>query len=172
MNYEALIKSMMSNTAKLTDKEKENALNRGAVSQIPLSVGDVISFTPDLKVMYVDINGTQTPMVVGTLSDTFDETAEPARISLVSFGRHFFNPQTKKVTKPADIAETGTDVTKLTYNVFKDVANLGEIPALLAGKTLKVRGIEQFASINADGTKRLSATQQPMFTTVTAYEFQ
>lgn len=172
MNYQSLVASMLANTAKLTENEKENALNRNAVSAIPLAVGNVISFAPDASVMYQNINGTQIPMIVGVLADTFDASAEPTRISLVAFGRHFFNPQTKVLTKPIDIAEPGTDETKLTYTQFKELATLGEIPARLQGKTLKIRGIAQFESIDANGQARKQANGQSMFQTVYAFEFQ
>lgn len=172
MNYKSLVTSMLANTAKLSDGEKENALNRAAVSAVPLAMNDVISFAPDAKVLYQNINGTQIPMIIGVLSPTFDESAEPIRISLVAFGRHFFNPQTKVLTKPIDIAEEGTDESQLTYTQFKELTTMAEIPARLQGKTVKVRGIEQFESIDAKGKARLQPNGQSMFQTVYAFEFQ
>lgn len=172
MNYKSLVTSMLVNTAKLSESDKENALNRAAVSAIPLAMGDIISFAPDASVLYQNINGTQIPMIIGVLSPTFDENSEPIRISLVAFGRHFFNPQTKVLTKPIDIAEEGTDESQLTYTQFKNLATLGEIPAKLQGTTVKIRGIEQYQSIDANGKARLQPNGQSMFQTIYAFEFQ
>ena len=170
MNYAGLVASMKANTMKMTEGEKSSALERGAVSQLPLAVGQTISFAPDATVLYQNINGTQIPMIIGVLSETFDADAEPVRVSLVSFGRHFFNPQTKVLTKPIDVAEEGTDESRLTYTQFKDLT-LAEIPAKLQGKSVKIRGIGTYASLDAVGNVRKQANSQPMFQTVTAYEF-
>ena len=171
MNCKKLIESMKDETVKLSSEERKQLLSRGAVTQLPLMVGQVITFPSPCDVLIQNVNGNKVPMVVGTIGDAYDEEGEAARISLVSFGRCFTNPQTKVTSTPVTIAETGTDPAKLVYTKIKDLS-LEEVPAEIAGKTVVIRGIQTFNSVNADGTTRTNAQGQPMFQTVYAFEFK
>ena len=179
MDYKALLANAKKNGTTLSKEESDALKSRGAVSNVPLTRGDIIAFENDAKNItdIRSINGNKIVMLIGAklakANDKIADTSVGMQVSSVSFGRAVVNRNTGETVTPVTVAVASGEkfnADKLAYNQLQNLS-LADVPNYVAGKKFRILGLQDVGLVLPDGTPRINAaTGQQMFQTVYAFE--